>query len=532
MFSSRLVLLLLDLLIVFCIPSVVQAELELSPLFSDHAVLQRDRPIAVWGWAEPNEELEVGLGDESAKATADHNGRWQVTLQARAASKDPLTLTVLSRTTGQRLDRKDLLIGDVWLCSGQSNMEWPLVLCNVPEVIEKTDLPLLRHFAVDYHFASHPTEKLRGAWFQANPQSVGNFTAVGFYFARRLQSELDIPIGIIRSAVGGTNIELWMSQETLLNTPTLEPYALTMRESLSKYRKQLAKMLPDIEAWQQESRKALATNGEIPLPPAWPDFPFSERIAQPRCVTLHNGMIQPLVPFQMRGAIWYQGESNAGDQLAGEQYIEKQKALVKDWKQWFGGDDFPFYYVQLASWQAADDNPSTFDSWGMFRDAQRRLMAEANTGMAVTIDIGDANDIHPKNKQDVGERLARWALAKTYQKPIVYSGPIFRTAVVEGSIIRCHFDSVGGGLMVGEKVGLNPAKEAPAEKLKRFAISGEDGQWYWADARIDGETVICSHPKVNKPIAVRYACSINPAGANLYNRTGLPASPFDYRVQP
>jgi sialate O-acetylesterase len=501
----------------------VIAEVRLPRLFSDHAVLQRDKPLPVWGWAERGETVTVELGRERAQGVANEQGRWQVVLRAQPASSEPLTLRVTGR---QAVEVRDVLLGDVWLCGGQSNMEFPLGACDARADIEEANFPLIRHFGVGYHFAQAPQADVEGAWQVCTPQSVPGFSAVGYYFARRVQQQTGVPIGLLRSCVGGTNIECWMSQETLLTTPALEPFAKQMRESLSLYQKELTAALPAIEAWSVLARRAADAGGEIPLPPVWPEFPFGEKRFRPRCVTLHNGMIAPLVPTSLRGVIWYQGENNAGGPFEGEQYLAKKRAMVADWRKWFGDDELPFYFVQLAAWQAPHDDPGRADGWAFFRDAQRRCQAIAHTGMASAVDVGDADDIHPKNKFDVGERLARWALAKQYGEPLEPAGPMFTKLEIEGSRARVHFDPLGGGLMGGRKSGREAVVETAGEPLRRFAIAGAKREWKWAEARIDGNTVVCTHPEIPEPVAVRYGFSMNPAGANLYNRAGLPASPF------
>ncbi len=500
-----------------------RADVRVSALFADHAVLQRDRPLPVWGWATPGEKVAVKLGAESAETVAGKDGRWQVTLKPQPASKTPLTLTVAGANT---LTVKDVLLGDVWLCGGQSNMEWNLGSCDAPDDVKTADLPLVRQFGVNYNFAPTPQTEVKGQWAVCTPQTAPGFTAVGFYFARRVHKETGVPIGLLRSCVGGTNIELWMSQDTLMNTPALAGYGKFMRESLDTYQKDLAAALPAVEEWTAKSRAELKAGRPVPPPPALPEFPFGEKMFRPRCVTLHNGMIAPLVPFALRGALWYQGESNAGSAEDARQYVEKKRAMLADWRKWFGDPNLPFYFVQLAAWQRASDDPAGGDGWALIRDAQRKCLALPHTGMAVATDVGDADDIHPKNKSDVGDRLARWALANEYGKKIEPSGPLFRALKIDGNKAVVEFDHVGTGLMIGKKDGLKPVAELKGGKLARFAIAGKDKKWVWADARIDGNTVVCTHPNVPEPAAVRFAFSINPAGANLYNRDGLPASPF------
>lgn len=495
-----------------------RAEVKLHALFSDHAVLQRDRPLPVWGWASPGEKVSVSLGQGTADTTADAEGRWRVTLPPQPVSTQPLILRVQGRNI---LEIRDVLLGDVWLCSGQSNMEMALGACDTPADVQAARLPLLRQFGVGAHFATAPQENIRGEWRVCSPATAAGFTAVGFHFGRRLLQETNVPIGLLRSCVGGTNIELWMSQDTLLGTPVLAAYAKSMRTSLAQYQRELASALPAIDAWSARSHEALRAGQPVPLPPAWPEFPFGERVMRPRCVTLHNGMIAPLIPCALRGALWYQGENNADASL----YVEKKRALIADWRRWFGDAQLPFYFVQLAAWQKPDDKPAG-GGWGAIRDAQRRCLEIPHTGMASAVDIGDAEDIHPRNKADVGERLALWALANEYGRALEPSGPLFRSLRLEGQLARIDFDRAGRGLMAGSKQGRAPVTEDKSGRLQRFAIAGADRQWRWADARIDGASVICSHPDVPAPVAVRYAYSSNPAGANLYNRDGLPASPF------
>ncbi len=510
----------------FCtltVPRLLRADVRLPMLFSDHAILQRDQELTVWGWADAGENVAVRLGASKSQTSADGAGRWAVKLAAQPVSLAALTMIVEGNN---RIEVRDILLGDVWLCSGQSNMEFPLGACDAGEDIQAASLPLIRQFGVELNFAQTPQTDVKGQWTICSPQTAAGFTAVGFYFARRVHTETGVPIGLLRSSVGGTNIECWMSQDTLLNTPELEPYAKIMRESLADYQKELASALPEIEAWTTASRAALQSGNSIPLPPTWPEFPFGERRFRPRCVTLHNGMIAPLVPTALKGVLWYQGENNAGGPFECEQYIAKKRAMIKDWRNWFRNPDLPFYFVQLASWQQPHDRAGDADGWALFRDAQRRCLAISGTGMAVATDVGDAVDIHPKNKFDVGERLARWALNQNYGVAMEVSGPLFRELTIEGSVASISFNHTGRGLIVAEKSGRRAVEEISGGKLQRFAIAGSDRQWHWAEATIDGDTVKCTHPAVKSPVAVRYALSMNPAGGNLYNRDGLPASPF------
>ncbi len=507
------------LFLVWVLAGGVQAEVRLPHFFAEHMVLQRDRELPVWGWAEAGEEVKVSLGERRGMARAGADGKWMVRLEAQPFSKVGLTLRVEGRNV---VEVGDVLLGDVWLCSGQSNMDISLGGCDAAADIAAAELPMIRHFRSEYHFASAPANDVVGRWSVCGPGSAAGFSAVGFYFARRVQQETGVPIGLLTNAVGGTNIELWMAPETLMNTPVLAPYAVQMRESLARYRGELAEALPALEGWTAAARAAQGSGQELPLPPEWPDFPFGERAARPRCVTLHYGHVAPLVPMALRGVLWYQGENNADGTL----YQEKKAAMVGDWRKWFGDAELPFYFVQLAAWQKPSEDPGDL-GWGRIRDVQRRCLAIPHTGMAVAVDIGDAEDIHPKNKADVGERLALWALAKTYgQAGLVCSGPLLERVAVEAGAMRVFFSSVGGGLMVGRKVGRAATVEDVGGRLQRFALAGEDGKWHWAEAAIEGETVVVRSGEVARPVAVRYAGGFNPAGCNLYNREGLPASPF------
>lgn len=506
-----------------CMPDLLMADVKLPRLFGDHMVLQRDQPLPIWGWADPGEKVTVRLGNDRAECAAGKDGKWSVRLAARPLSKVPITLNIEAKNS---IELKDILLGDVWLCSGQSNMEFPLGACDSQADIQSADTPLIRQFGVEMHFAATPQSDVKGQWQICSPATVPGFSAVGYYFARKVHRETGVPIGFLRSSVGGTNIECWMSQETLLNTPQLEPYAKLMRESLADYQKQLAEALPGIESWTSQCRTALREGKPLPMPPTWPEFPFGEKMFRPRCVTLHNGMIAPLVPMAIKGVLWYQGENNAGGSFEGDQYIAKKKAMIKDWREWFGNAELPFYFVQLASWQKSTDQPEGGDGWANFRDAQRRCLTIPRTGMAVATDIGDADDIHPKNKFDIGERLARLALSNDYGKTMETSGPLFRELKIEGTKAVLRFDHAGSGLMIGRKIGRTPTTEDRGGTLRRFAIAGADKQWRWAEARIEGDSIVCSHPDIKVPVAVRYAYSMNPEGANLYNKDGLPASPF------
>jgi sialate O-acetylesterase len=457
------------------------ADVKLASIFGDSMVLQRELPVPVWGWAEAGEEVTVTLGEQTRKATADKDGRWQVKLDALKAKAEGQTLKVTGKNS---IELKDVLIGEVWICSGQSNMEWSLnAVLNANEEVAAANHPQIRLFNVPGHTTSPvANDTCPGAWQVCAPNTAAGFSAVGYFFGRRLQAELKVPIGLVGSNWGGTLIEPWTSPAGFQSVPELKAIA------------------DQVAAYTAETQ----VGGGSPS-------------------AIYNAMIHPLAPFAMRGAIWYQGESNGGE---GESYYHKTQALVNGWRQLFN-PDLAFYWVQLANFQNPNESAEGGDGWARIREAQRKSLNIKHTGMAVIIDIGEAGDIHPRNKQDVGSRLAVWALHQTYgMKDIVPSGPLYKGQKVEGNSIRLSFDNVGSGLVVGKKEGLAPLLIVKDGKLERFAIAGADKKWHLAEATIDGSDVIVKSPDVKSPVAVRYAYSMNPTGANLYNIEGIPASPF------
>mgnify|MGYP001115387893 CR=1 FL=1 len=450
------------------LPASLQAEVKLPAIFGDHMVLQREMPIPVWGWDKPGTEVTVTLGDTSAKATAGEDGRWMVKLPAQKAG-GPHTVKVSGSSD---VTFNDVLIGEVWLCSGQSNMEWTVARsANAQEEIANGNHPRIRHIKIPHVPADKPQQDVKaGPWQAATPETVGNFTAVGYYFARELQKELDVPIGLIGSNWGGTRIEPWTPPQGFQAVPALKDIAA----NLDKY-----------PARNAEGK----INHQSPL-------------------ALYNGMIAPLVPYGIRGALWYQGESNNGE---GMLYYEKMKALIAGWRDLWQRPDLPFYFVQLAPYTYGGDPERLPGIW----EAQTAALSIPNTGMAVTVDIGNIKDIHPTNKQDVGKRLALWALTKTYGKQgLVYSGPLYKSVTFEGSKARLQFDHVGSGLVSRD-----------GKPLTWFQIAGKDGKFVDATATIDGDTVVVESPEVKEPTAVRFAWH-QTAEPNLSNREGLPASPF------
>jgi sialate O-acetylesterase len=516
-------------LITFLIVTFLTLGLEAAPklpgFFTDHMVLQRDKPIQVWGWADAKENIKLSFGGKTLKVKADLDGHWKATFPAMQANTQAQELKVIGSKASKGIILKNILVGDVWICSGQSNMEWDVrSSMNAEEEMKASDHPLIRHIKIHHTTADLPRDDVQSHWKVSNPKDIAQFTAVGYYFARKLKNELNVPIGLIGANWGGMRIEPFIAPEGFRMIPELKDIAERVDRTLpisAEGKKAHAEYLAQIEAWLPKIRKALKNGKHYPELPIQPQVGNSSQDPS----RIFNAMIHPLIPFTIRGVIWYQGESNGGESMS---YYHKKHALVKGWRQLWNQGDFPFYWVQLSAFTPYSDHPAGANNWTRLREAQVKALDLPNSGMVVTTDIGNHQDIHPRNKQDVGKRLALCALAKEYGKDVVYSGPHYKGHKVEGNTIRLLFDHIGGGLMVGKKKfrSTDPVEEIPNGTLGHFAISGEDQQWHWATAKIDGDDVVVSSDKVSKPIAVRYAFQSNPEGANLYNRAGLPATPF------
>ncbi len=484
------------------------APVRLPHVLGDHMVVQQGMEIPVWGWTEPGAEVTVRMGEAEVKTTADADGRWKVALPARKAG-GPYTIVVRGANT---IELKDVLVGEVWVCSGQSNMQFALRAARDAEKeIAAANYPNIRLFTVPRRPALEPQDDCDGAWAPCTPQTAANFSAVAYFFGRALHEHLKVPVGLIHTSWGGTPSEAWTSPETVAKVEAFRPIVERFERQIATYAQRLkqweATKEQRLARWKAAVEKAKAAGRR---PPRRPGPPPDPRLHPHRPSVLFNGMIAPLLPLRIRGAIWYQGESNASRAY---QYRTIFPAMIEDWRRHWKEGDFPFLFVQLANFRARKDQPGESD-WAELREAQTMALRLPKTGMAVIIDIGEANNIHPKNKQDVGKRLALAALAIAYGEDITYSGPIYKSMKIEGGKIRLFFDHVDGGLVAK---GGGP--------LKGFAIAGEDRKWVWADARIEGDTVVVSSPKVPQPVAVRYAWADNP-DCNLYNKAGLPASPF------
>lgn len=486
------------------IPAGARAEVRPAALFSDHMVLQQGREIPVWGWAEPGEQVKVSLGGQQAAATAGADGKWMVRLQALKAG-GPLEMTLAGKNA---VTVKDILVGEVWIASGQSNMAFTVSkarasyagMLNEEQEIKEANYPQIRMFTAATAKTYEPQKDLRGSWEVCSPQTVPGFSAVGYLFARDLQKELGVPVGIVTLAFGASTAESWISREAMAADAALKPMLDGFDAAVKYYRAS-----PQGPAAQAPRPPTTINKPRPTRPPTRLGDPVQD---QHYPTVLFNGMIAPAIPFAMRGAIWYQGESIVGGDAGVTLYPHVQAALIKDWRARWGEGDFPFYIVQLAALRNVSNNPRV-------REGQAAVLKLTNTGMAVTIDVGDPTNVHPKNKAPLGERLARIALVGAYEKKIEDSGPRYEGMSVEGGAIRIKFSHQGGGLT---------AKGGGA--LKWFQIAGADQKYVDAEAKIDGESVVVSSPDVKAPVAVRYAWDNYPEGCNLENKAGLPAAPF------
>ena len=501
------------------LPLALAAEVKLPAVIGDHMVIQQGKPVSVWGWAGKNEQVTVRVAGAERKVRASAaDGKWQVVFDPLQAGGAAIEMSVRG-DKGPEIIVKDILVGEVWLCSGQSNMEWTVqgLSSSIPEIL-RADHPRLRLFQVPKHTSDRPKDDVDAKWAVSAPASVRGFSAVAYFFGLELHEKLGVPVGLIESAWGGTDIEPWTPPAGFAAVPEMKPLLDKQLAKYEDYRKELEKALPLWAAWLGDTQKALKAKAEIPAEPANGDFPANPYDNPQAPTTLYNAMIHALTPFSIRGAIWYQGENNRNDCLF---YETKMKALIQGWREVWKLGDFPFYYVQLAPYNypynretPAGEVPDFF-RLPLIWEAQTNILKLPNTGMAVVTDITDLNDIHPRDKKDVGYRLALWARAKTYgEKGLVCSGPLFKSMTVEGGQARLSFDSTGSGLATNDG-------QAPTW----FDIAGEDHIFYKATAQLSGDTVVVGSPRVPAPKAVRFGWS-QLATPNLMNKEGLPASPF------
>jgi sialate O-acetylesterase len=620
------------------------AQLSVCRLFSDHAVLQRQKPLPVWGKSRPNDTITVKLGTQTRSAVANTEGSWRVTFEPFEMAGNPYRLIISN--ISETLAINDLLMGEVWLCSGQSNMEWRVAQAkDYLKERKNADFPQIRHYFVDHDVSLAPEKDVKtGSWKVCNAETVGDFTAVGFFFARDIYQKMGVPIGLLHSSWGGSQVEGWISKEAMASSDVLKNYAQTLPNTWAEAdnRSEMGlkkKLLGDANAnptaedeaqyvkpnydfskwlasnpmgqwdwkgiWAWRGNGFMATTVEMPsemigklttlglpehfgyneiyingklvsagilrgsrkiiipadvwksglnklvmkmnkaLEPEWfglglqgseqdlyvsnddrkislsdADWRFMTAFSEPHTfvhssnnvgTAIYNAMIAPLVPYAIRGALWYQGESNAGRAY---EYRTTFPLMIQDWRnKW--QDEFSFYFVQLATY-GSDQNSNQGSNWAELREAQTMTLKLPKTGMAVTTDIGNPKDIHPINKQDVGKRLAATALKNVYNQDVLPSGPLFESANFDDKKAVIAFKYVGKGLVVKDRYGY----------LKGFEVAGDDHVFYYARAEIQGDNIVIFHPKGLKPAAVRYAWSDAPEEANLFNVEGFPASPF------
>ncbi len=493
------------------------AELKLPAVFSDGMVLQREKPVAVWGWADPGADVTVSFAGQEKSATADSSRHWKILLDPMPASSKPRKITVSSTLNSEleTLNVSNVLIGEVWLCSGQSNMQMPVKSAgNFPNEKAGAYHPLLRLFHVDLKASTGLQEDCTGAWTVCSPETVGDFSATAYFFGREILRVLKVPVGLVSSSWGATFIEPWCPMASLEQFPSvMEARAQMDREALHFDEAAAAQRYAKaMDGWTNRAAQARAAGEKPPRPPRLKIHPHKSRNYP---ANLYNAMIHPLVPYTMRGAIWYQGEANAESIGQAILYRDLLENMVTEWRRdW--GSEFPFYAVQLPNYRAPGEKPVQDSGWAFIRESFLKFHNEVpNAGIAVTIDVGKEKIIHPPCKQAVGYRLAQQALAKTYKLSNVAGGPIYQSMKKAGGQIVIAFDDIGSGLMA-----------RGGEPLNTFAIAGADKQFVFAQAEIAGNTVVVRSPEVSNPVAVRYAWADNPEGCNLFNREGFPASPF------
>lgn len=491
----------------------LRAELKLPAIFGDNMVLQQKLENPIWGWDAPGTEVSVKFGTQTKIAKAGADGKWTLKLDPVPASATPAAISIQGSTA--RI-LKNVLVGEVWICSGQSNMQWSVQSCWDADLeIATAKYPQIRLISVPQVGTQEPQQDFRGEWKECSPQSVGNFSAVGYFYGRVLHRALDVPIGLINNAWGGSAAEAWVKREVLEKDPRFQLLMANTVKNESVLSKPEAKQKweADTAAWQKRSDEAKKAGKA-----------FAERAPSPpdqwlkgnsRPGNIYNGVLLPTIGYGIKGAIWYQGESNAG---RAHEYGYLFPKMIEHWREEWKQGDFPFYWVQLADFMAekADAVQATASSWAELRESQTKTQTLVkNSGQAVIIDLGESNDIHPKNKRDVAERLARWALVKDYGMKLPFRSPEFKAAEFAGGKAIVTLDTFGSTL-----------RTVDVSEVRGFVVCGEDKKWTWAQAKIIGkDKVEVSAPSVAKPVAVRYAWSDNPI-CNLFSTDGLPVTPF------
>jgi sialate O-acetylesterase len=493
--------------------STANGDVKLPAIFGDHMVMQQGQANRVWGWAAPGEEVTVALADQRHTATTGDDGNWKVTLDPLSAG-GPHELTVTGKNT---ITYGDVLVGEVWVCSGQSNMEWPVQQAKDADLEARTaNFPRMRLITIPHVGTQEPQHEFGGMWQTCSPETVAEFSAVGYFFGRQLHQSLDVPIGLIDNSWGGSACEAWVDRSLLERDDRyrqlMERWAET--ERTYDHAAVLAEYQERVKKWEEENAPASPRRFRRPRKPPFSE-PSNPLAGQHRPGNLYNGALRPVIGYGIRGAIWYQGEANAGRAY---QYRHLFPSMIQQWRDEWDQGDFPFYWVQLADFKRESAEPQE-SAWAELREAQTMTLSELpNTGEAVIIDLGEADDIHPRDKQNVAKRLARWALARDYGVEIAHESPRFKSMEKQDNKITIRF-----------RVSRQPDAALDAfdgDELTGFAIAGEDKKFVWAQARVSGEDrVDVWSDEIADPVAVRYAWADNPR-CNLRNRAGLPATPF------
>ena len=482
------------------------ADVKLPDVLGDSMVLQQKQAIPIWGSADAGEAVTVNFQKQKLTVVADANGKWRVNLKPLKADFTPATMTISGKNT---VELKDILVGEVWLVAGQSNMQRLLrETANGEAVTAAANHPNIRLFNVSRDVGFKKKQGKLAEWLACSPQSVVEFSAAGYYFGVELENALKVPIGLINSSYGGSQAEAWTPVDYLNANPDLKITVERTKIWDEERPRVNVEYAAAIEKWKVDSEKQKATGARPSPSPGVPDALRDYRIAS----SIYDGMIEPLMPFAIKGAVWYQGESN---EARAEQYNILLPTMIRAWRTRWGIGNFPFGIIQLPNYRAVKPEPAD-EAWSFIREAQRKTAVNTpNTGLIVIIDIGEASDIHPKNKLYVGKRMAVWALKDVYGRKLTDS-PMFKTAEIKNGKIILTFDDVGTGLKIKD-----------GEKLDEFAIAGADKKFVWAEAKIVGKNKLeVSSPNISNPQAVRYAFNNNPKHPNLINDSGLPAAPF------
>ena len=500
----------LPLVCLLALLSAARAEIKLPAIIGDNMVLQQKQSNPIWGWDAPGTEVTVSFAGQTKSAKADAKGKWTVKLDALPANAKPATMTI--KGSDSRV-LKNILVGEVWICSGQSNMQWNVAGCWDGDLeIATAKFPNIRLISVPQVGTQEPQDDFKGEWAPCSPENVGRFSAVGFFYGRLLHQMLDVPVGLINNAWGGSSAEAWVRRDVLEKDGRFTNMLATWDKTAKDLSSDAAKQKYEAALANWKKLAAAAKEAKKPFNTRAPQSPDQQLNGNHRPANIYNGVLHPTIGYGIKGTIWYQGESNAG---AAYEYGYLFPLMIQHWRTEWKQGDFPFYWVQLADFK--DEMPLPGDSqWAELRESQTKTQnAVKNGGQAVIIDIGEASDIHPKNKRDVAERLARLALVNDYGFKMPSRSPEYKSIEIKGGKAVVTLDTFGSSI-----------RAVDAREVKGFAICGEDKKWVWANATIVGnDKVDVSSPSVPKPVAVRYAWADNPV-CNLYSKDGLPVTPF------